>query len=306
MPATSVLDTPAAAAAPAAAAPAAAAQETAYDLTVGVEIEAEFPSSTGYAPGQDRLNGRVNRAIRDAGFPVTDSGCGTTGWNVGLDCSCGAELRSPVFETVEDATRQITKVCEILRDNGYRATDRCGGHVHLGTGVKTQQEVYKFHQYLLRHEEALFSLVPRSRRNNPHVTPILRSAHISSNVAEIITRGYRPNQSWFYRAWFHQSDHCTTEIRTQAGSLDPEYILSWIAFLQQTWRAAQASTFDPQWRMHHPGGSLLVGRQAEAPLSLPKPKLYKTAAKLLRPGGASPFLASARNYYHKFHPLLTA
>lgn len=222
-------------------------------MTAGVELECGVRGTAGNLQavrnafrevglsantGEDLRNLRTEESWRNTAFSA---------WFLGTDCTSGGEMRSPILHTFEELTRQVTKACEILTAQGYTADNRCGLHVHLGTGTKTNQEVSRFHQFLYRHEDDFMRLVPASRRGNEYCSFLSRN--LIRDVSALLSEA-NARMHWYTRPWFHFSNKGTTEVRLQLGSLDSERIINWICFLQQCWRTSQADrSYDPQWRV---------------------------------------------------------
>lgn len=215
-------------------------------------------------------------------------------WNVGTDCSCGMELRSRIFHTQEEMEYDTRKVCEILAIYHITANSDCGLHVHLGTGVQPDSAVGKFHQYLVRHEDNLFRLVPSSRRNNRYCWPIAGS----QALGYLFQAAAHPRNVWGSRFWFHQSSKNTTEIRIQRGSVDATVIFGWMNFLEQLWIASQNAKFDPTWKVIR-----VIERLPQRVCDgfATKKQAVDTARRMLAPGGKTPFLLAARQYLRKFN-----
>jgi hypothetical protein len=204
------------------------------------------------------------------------------------------ELRSRIFSTQEEMESDTRKVCEILATHQITANEDCGLHVHLGTGAQTDAAVSKFHQYLVRNEDNLFRLVPRSRRNNRYCWPIAGAASRDCLLRSIP----QPRYTWGSRYWFHQSSKSTTEIRIQQGSVDATVIFGWMNFLEQLWIASQNAKFDPTWRVIRVIERLPQNVQNGFAT---KKQAVDTARRMLAPGGKTPFLLAARQYLRKFN-----
>ena len=280
---------------------------TPLPVTAGVEIECNWPSRghDQYSTGVTLL--RIASRLRELGllaytpdeadrarpYPERHSY-----WMIGTDCSCGMEHRSPIFKHKEVMEWELKVICAVLADMHVTGTQNAGLHVHLGTDTDqtTLRMVSRFHQYLYRNEDNLFRLVPADRRRNSFCQVI------TSDWLQTLAQARQyPKNTWGTRLWFHQSNKRTTEVRIQKGSLDAGYISQWICLLEQLWLASQSAPFDPEWR---------VVRLIQA---LPDPVVegfqtkeaaMKAALKMLRPGGASPFLKAARKYVEAFSSAL--
>ena len=87
-------------------------------MTVGVEIEAE-----GFG------------TMRQALF---------NGWRAKKDGSLeeGTEIISPVLVGLEKDSKEIYNICNMLKTLGAYASERCGGHVHIGADYLTTYQSY--------------------------------------------------------------------------------------------------------------------------------------------------------------------
>ena len=292
--------------------PTPATTATRLPVTAGVEIECNWPAALqGIGLGERRhaLLDTIASELRAVGIPAVsyneintdiplpagiDLAQRYSYWIVGVDCSCGMELRSRIFHTQEEMEYDTRKVCAILATHHITANSDCGLHVHLGTGVQPDSAVGKFHQYLVRHEDNLFRLVPRSRRNNQYCWPIA-----GSQARECLFQAAaRPRSVWGPRFWFHQSSRNTTEVRIQQGSVDATVIFGWMNFLEQLWIASQNAKFDPTWRVIR-----IIERLPQNVQNgfATKKQAVATARRMLAPGGDTPFLPAARKYLRQFN-----
>lgn len=292
--------------------PTPATTATQLPVPAGVEIECNWPSSLqstyGGEPRRSLLD-IIASELRAAGVPAASNNelNGTlhrpdgvrfdqpfSYWVIGTDCSCGMEHRSRIFSTQEEMESDIRKVCEILAAHQISAGTDCGLHVHLGTGVKTDSAISKFHQYLVRNEDNLFRLVPRSRRNNQFCWPIAGASARNCLLASVPN----PRWVWRFRYWFHQSSKSTTEIRIQQGSVDATVIFGWMNFLEQLWIASQHAKFDPTWKVIRVIERLPQNVQNGFAT---KKQAVEAARRMLAPGGDTPFLPAARKYLRQFN-----
>lgn len=286
------------------------AAHTQLPVTAGVEIEANWPRSNS-RENRETLLTTIARELRELGIPALTTtereACnltpareiGTAGpfsyWHVGTDCSCGMELRSRIFTHLEPMENELKQVCQVLTSHGVTAEDNCGLHVHLGTDTSAISNIQlsKFHQCLIRNEDNLFRLVPRNRRGNTYCHWINPAA-----LPYVINSARYPRHNWGARYWFHQSNKNTTEIRIQKGSVDSSLIFGWICFLEQLWNASQAAPLDTEWKILR-----LIQRLPDNVLAGfdTKKQALAAASKMLRPGGATPFLRGARKYLSQFN-----
>lgn len=86
-------------------------------MTIGIEIEAEGIE--------------LSQSIFD-------------GWGAKPDGSLqnGLEIVSPILTPTIEDSQNIYKMCKILKNMNCTATERCGGHVHIGANYLTSKEAY--------------------------------------------------------------------------------------------------------------------------------------------------------------------
>ena len=283
---------------------------TPLPVTAGVEIECNYPpgAHNTYPHERIRLLDTIASELRALGIPALSNGDLSAGthhgidvdssyhhWNIGTDCSCGIECRSRIFTHLEAMETELKTVCQVLANHGIVANDSCGLHVHLGTGVAEPRAINKFHQCLIRNEDNLFRLVPRSRRGNSYCPAI--TWHSYRWLTELIATEHS-HETWGSRYWFHQSSKRTTEIRIQKGSVDAAVIHGWISLLEQLWLASQQTRFDPEWRVLRVISQLSPKVQSGFPTKL---AALATANRILKPGGNTPFLLAAKKYLKQFN-----
>lgn len=285
---------------------------TPLPVTAGVEIECNYPPGEARSPysiERIRLLDTIASELRAFGIPALSNGDLAAGihpgidvdsspyhyWNIGTDCSCGIECRSRIFTHLEAMETELKTVCQVLANHGIRADDNCGLHVHLGTRVAGPLAINKFHQCLIRNEDNLFRLVPRSRRGNSYCPALTWNS--SRWLTELIATN-RLHETWGTRYWFHQSSKGTTEIRIQQGSVDAAVIHGWISLLEQLWLASQQTRFDPEWRVLRVISQLSPEVRNGFPTKL---AALATANRILKPGGNTPFLLAAKKYLKQFN-----
>jgi hypothetical protein len=81
-------------------------------------------------------------------------------WRFEQDPTVHGEIITPIMYDEPESWAQLSKVCDIVRRHGGRATRRTGGHVHVG--VADYDHILENHRRLLRsyheHEDTLFRL----------------------------------------------------------------------------------------------------------------------------------------------------
>jgi len=89
-------------------------------MTIGVEIESE---------------GEFSKAIQ---------GINLEGWKGKADYTLvhGVEVTSPVLNGSERDSQNIYLICNLLKDFGQYASQRCGGHIHIGADYLKSKEDY--------------------------------------------------------------------------------------------------------------------------------------------------------------------
>ena len=283
---------------------------TPLPVTAGVEIECNYPPGISDVYSRERiiLLDTIASELRALGIPALSNGDLSAGihhgivvdssyrhWHIGTDWSCGIECRSRIFTHLEAMETELKTVCQVLANHGIVADDSCGLHVHLGTGVAEPRAINKFHQCLIRNEDNLFRLVPRSRRGNSYCPALTWNSY--RWLTELIATE-RSHETWGSRYWFHQSSKMTTEIRIQKGSVDAAVIHGWISLLEQLWLASQQTQFDPEWRVLRVISQLSPGVRNGFPTKL---AALATANRILKPGGNTPFLLAAKKYLKQFN-----
>lgn len=104
------------------------------DITWGVEIECEGSNGN--------FGNRVARRLYDEGLchsyrqegyhSSREPGMFSVEYDGSLG-SNGAEIISPIMRDTPEDWEKLQRVCQIIREEGGRVSDRCGGHVHIGS-----------------------------------------------------------------------------------------------------------------------------------------------------------------------------
>lgn len=123
-----------------------------------------------------------------------------------------------VLAKVKDVDSVITQVCAVLKAAGGYVNPTCGLHVHLDMRTKKVQDCYKSLVYC---QDALFKLLPHSRRHNKYAQ---RNPY-STNIAGMREERYLAINPHAYKR------HKTLEVRMHQGTINPEVIKAWVALL---------------------------------------------------------------------------
>ena len=178
--------------------------------------------------------------IRRANLPdwsvKTDGSCGRTG--------AGVEVVSPVFKT-EDDLKQVVKACANLKRGGFKVSERCGLHVHIGVGNLTEEQRNRFIKFFVHFENAFYLFDP-TRKKNKFSAPI---------SPEIIYAVKAENKGWgawtgryFWMNGMAYVAHTTVEFRLMGGTLDETHIVGWIEFLLHIYDQVVNFNLDaPSW-----------------------------------------------------------
>ena len=163
-------------------------------------------------------------------------------WVIKQDGSCGTssgpgvEVNSGVFLDSGNLEKSVRAMCKLLSDLHFTANHRCGFHVHIGVTQLNRAQTAKFAKFLARHEAAFYMLDP-TRQSVSYCAPL----------TEPIMQGINHGDGW--GAWtgrYHwingQSypSHGTLEFRLMTGTIDPEQVLGWVAFILHTYQEIAA------------------------------------------------------------------
>jgi hypothetical protein len=197
-------------------------------VTTGIEYE--------YSGGDQRV---VYRAMQERGIRcMPPSSWHRTReadhWDLKTDATCGWEITSPVLKTFEQLV-DAAHVATIIRNCGGRVNDRCGLHVHTGTVGLIEQQLENIFRFLTRYEQAFFLVIPPSRRGNTYCK------RLPAETCDHIRRHHFLNDNWWLDAWRDKNvwlngrrypDIRTIEFRLMPGTLDVNFILGYVTFLQ--------------------------------------------------------------------------
>jgi len=196
--------------------------------TTGVEYE--------YSGGNQQA---IYRAMQDCGIRCqSPSSWHRTRevdyWDLKTDATCGWEIASPVLHTFEHVV-DAANVSTIIRNCGGRVNDRCGFHVHVGMMGMTEEQLENIFRFLTRYEQAFFLIIPPSRRGNTYCK------RLPSETYNRIKSHRFQNDQWWLSAWPDKNvwsnghrypDIRTIEFRLMPGTLDVNFIIGYITFLQ--------------------------------------------------------------------------
>ena len=98
-------------------------------MTIGMEIESEGPLNS------------IMLALKN--IAISEKKGGIRGWQTKDDGSLsnGVEIVSPILSDSKEDIEDIYMICSMLK-NGQRASERCGGHIHIGADYLTSKEAY--------------------------------------------------------------------------------------------------------------------------------------------------------------------
>lgn len=134
-------------------------------MRVGIEIEVELrrDSSNRY---EDKFD-VAREALLAAGVPALSIGASVDQWSLEHDGSLnseGVEVVSPAFEW-DESNRDLTmNVIRKLRAAGFRASNRCGIHVHVEVRGLAPEHVVRVVRRYAAFQRQFDALVPAARR----------------------------------------------------------------------------------------------------------------------------------------------
>ena len=206
----------------------------------GVEIEFDFPAEMTaqeqyealVAIGRDLYAEGLTNSRQQAGYHAALEDGYTTApnsWSFEDDSTVAGEIVSPIMYDEPESWENLAKVTEIVRRHGGIATERTGGHVHVG--LHDYDHTVENHNRLLQtaaaYEDVLFRLA-----TNPESGEHRGTSWCVPN--QVPTEGYTTILDAQYENFGHEvavnlqhvtgdrSDHA--EFRMWDGSLDPAVI----------------------------------------------------------------------------------
>lgn len=108
----------------------------------------------------NRDNG-VSTAVKDWGGAIVDDGSlGSYGFEINT-APAGGDLY----------IKQVTEICDALRESGGTVDGRCGTHVHVDARDLKYLEMRRLLQLYASFEDVFFGMVPESRRDSQYCQP---------------------------------------------------------------------------------------------------------------------------------------
>ena len=228
--------------------------------TFGVELE--IVHSSGYHAG---FVGRVTQALRGAGLASQADEIQHYGssnyrtWQINRDSSVsrnyipGAEVVSRILPATDEGFAELTQACNLIAGAGATVNRTCGMHVHVDVRDLSVDEIRNVAIAYMRFQDAIDSVVPRSRRGTNQYCRHLSSSYFS--VDEMTARLERASTvsamdytlGGKYRVLnlskFPYTG--TIEFRQHSGTVEAEKAVAWarwcVAFVE-TFRHAIPAT----------------------------------------------------------------
>lgn len=142
-------------------------------------------------------NGRAHKAmLAQRSLPCADGSLG--------DYGCEYKLCAPANKVVRKASLLVSHV----RHAGAFVDSRCGLHVHLDCRSAERTRILQVCDWLREQQNWLFSLMPKSRRQNSYCTRTINDGHYS---------------------WCNMTGKRTLEIRLHGGTLNPHKMTGWLS-----------------------------------------------------------------------------
>lgn len=150
-------------------------------ITSGIEIETEGPKGKNLCQLEKFLVRQDEFFQRKRLWNIEDDGS--------LDELKGAEAISPILRDTPDNVEEIYMACEMLEQMGQQATDRCGGHVHIGADYLTSKEAYINLFEIWGNTERIMYLMSNEPGNIPRSEIDQNAGAFSSIIEEAIEKG---------------------------------------------------------------------------------------------------------------------
>lgn len=139
----------------------------------------------------------VHRALlSQTSTPCHDGSLGAFG--------CEYKLCAPATHIVRKAARLVSHV----REAGGSVDKRCGLHVHIDCRNVSTTRQLQVCDWLALQEEWMFSLMPKSRRDNVYCQRTINEGHYS---------------------WVNRTSQKTIEVRLHGGTLNPHKVSGWLS-----------------------------------------------------------------------------
>lgn len=172
-------------------------------------------------------------------------------WRFETDATVHGEVISPVLYDEPESWNQLSRVCEIVRRHGGRATARTGGHVHVGVG--DYDHTVENHTRLLgafkENEDTLYRLAQnperRAHRGTSWCRPNMAPAgpYVNPRGLAAMHSGHGLGMNFGAAHSGQASDH--VEFRMWDSSLDPGVIQAQVKVSLGMTHAALASRGGP-------------------------------------------------------------
>lgn len=150
-------------------------------------------------------------------------------WRIEEDGSVDAEIVSPILYDTPESWEQLKKVCDIIKENGGRATVHTGNHVHIGASRSREDRVGAF-AAAVSHQDVIRRLATNPE-SGTHRTAGLYAGYTAPFDRNDIANVYSSSRSLNYLnrssmlnfGTGSRTSH-TIEFRDPDGSLDPAHI----------------------------------------------------------------------------------
>ena len=164
-----------------------------------------------------------------------------TRWFCKADASCGHEVATKVLgslTSVQQTLDDLKLACDVhkaLYDAGARVSDTCGGHVHVGMGNLSEEQVDRFLMYWIKMEKVILDIMPRRRVNNQYCMPHSNFFNAGTGYnREVLRRGFSSRAAvnlGHYSSGSSDSDRRVIEIRIGEASNDYRHMKNWVRFV---------------------------------------------------------------------------
>lgn len=199
------------------------------NITYGIEIESEgdfyqFVMELEYLlPRSEQLAGKIDF------------------WKAEQDASLirGVEVVSPVLTDNAKSIEDIYIICSLLQKAGLKASERCGGHIHIGADHLKSKEAYaNLLEICGNTEEILFKIsnekgyVPRgdvletAKSISPKINRAVKEGFLDisddTDLNEFIEQIKDAQEERRYSINFKKETQRTIEFRTPNGTINPQ------------------------------------------------------------------------------------
>ncbi len=205
-------------------------------LKFGIELELISPISSARLASKLEANG-IKVVEPNSTHEVVN------GWKLVYDGSIrtphgytGFELVSPPSTDFKD----LEIVCKVLNENGVKANDSCGLHVHHDINELKRQQIMRVYEFYNKYEDLINNFFPASRVGNRYCQPvssIINRVRNCDTKEQLLTRVAGKGSRSYYdscryyclnlRSYLYYG---TIEFRQGAGTTDFDTISNWILF----------------------------------------------------------------------------